>query len=79
MFARLTEVIVVSHSSQDDGVVHALQRALDDCGQVTWSDSREHEILERQRGGMAHGRAYPGTNQPHDEGAHQSPPWTGTG
>lgn len=32
--------IFVSHSSQDDVFVHALQRALDDCGQVTWTDSR---------------------------------------
>jgi tetratricopeptide (TPR) repeat protein len=33
--------LFVSHSSQDDGFVHALQRALDDCGQVTWTDSRK--------------------------------------
>jgi hypothetical protein len=33
--------IFVSHSSQDDGFVHALQRALDDCGQVAWTDSRK--------------------------------------
>jgi hypothetical protein len=33
--------IFVSHSSQDDGFVHALQRALDDCGHVTWTDSRK--------------------------------------
>jgi tetratricopeptide (TPR) repeat protein len=33
--------LFVSHSSQDDGFVRALQRALGDCGQVTWIDSRE--------------------------------------
>jgi tetratricopeptide (TPR) repeat protein len=33
--------LFVSHSSQDDGFVLALQRALHDCGQVTWIDSRE--------------------------------------
>ena len=33
--------LFVSHSSQDDGFVQALQRALDDCGHVTWTDSRK--------------------------------------
>jgi hypothetical protein len=33
--------LFVSHSSQDDGFVHALQTALDDCGLVTWTDSRK--------------------------------------
>jgi TIR domain. len=33
--------LFISHSSQDDGFVRDLQRALDDLGQKVWIDSRE--------------------------------------
>jgi len=33
--------LFISHSSQDDGFVRHLQRALGDLGQDVWIDSRE--------------------------------------